>query len=305
LRITNSNDTTIQANFLGAGADNATVVANGDDGLLVSGSSRNTLIGGVIPLGNVISGNNRNGIEVRDTASGVTSFNTFAGIFAFGGAAPNRRNGILITSSGGKNLVRTSIVSGNLGNGIEIGGNAQGVQVTETAIGTNTDIQTAIPNQGSGVRISGRAHDNAIGGFQPSIEPQVTISSNLGYGIEIVGSAHHNVVFHTYIGTSFNAETPLGNRLGGVLLGPGTSSNTIGGLSGVLGNKILNSVGNGVNIVSSRDNAVLGNEISQSQGYGLAALGDCTGSVVQGNAIESNTKGNVNLTKSRGVVYIP
>ena len=42
-------------------------------------------IGGV--AGNVISGNDRNGIEVRDTASGFTSFNTFAGIFAFAGAA--------------------------------------------------------------------------------------------------------------------------------------------------------------------------------------------------------------------------
>ena len=39
LRITNSNDTTIQANFLGVGANNATIVANGGDGLLVSGSS--------------------------------------------------------------------------------------------------------------------------------------------------------------------------------------------------------------------------------------------------------------------------
>ena len=87
LRITNSNDTTVQANFMGVGANNATVVANGGDGLLVSGSSRNTQVGGVIPLGNVISGNRGNGIEVRDTASGFTSFNTFAGIFAFGGVA--------------------------------------------------------------------------------------------------------------------------------------------------------------------------------------------------------------------------
>jgi hypothetical protein len=78
----------------------------------------------VIPLGNVISGNDRNGIEVRDTASGFTSFDTFDGIFAFAGAAPNRLDGTLITSSGGNNLIRTCILSGNLGNGIELGGNA-------------------------------------------------------------------------------------------------------------------------------------------------------------------------------------
>ena len=229
LRITNSNDTTVQANFMGVGANNATIVANRGDGLLVSGSSKETQVGGVIPLGNVISGNDRNGIEVSNTASGFTSFNTFAGIFAFAGAAPNKKNGILVMSSGGDNLIRTCIVSGNDGNGIELGCSATGVQVTDTAIGTNSSIQTAIPNGGDGIKIIGHAHDNAIGGFQPSIEPQVTISANRGYGIDIVGSAHDNAVFHTYIGTNAGGTADLGNGRGGIYVGPGTSSTTIGG----------------------------------------------------------------------------
>ncbi len=305
LRITDSNDTTVHANFLGVGANNATIVANGGDGLLVSGTSRNTQVGGVIPLGNVISGNNRNGIEVRDRASGFTSFNTFAGIFAFSGPAPNRLNGTLITSTGGNNLIRTCIVSGNLGNGIEIGGNATGVQVVDTAIGTNTSIKSAIPNQGSGIRISGHAHGNAIGGFQASIEPQVTVSGNRGYGIEVVGSAHDNVVYNTYIGTNFDGTKAIGNQLGGILLGPGTSSTIVGGPSPALGNKILNNAGNGVTIRSSHRNRLLGNEIATNQGYGLFAAGVCSGTLVKGNTIASNTQGNVNLTQSKGVVYIP
>ena len=234
LRVTNSNDTTVQANFMGAGANNATIVANGRDGLLDSGTSKNTQVGGVIPLGNVISGNNRNGIEVSGKASGFITFNTFAGIFAFAGPAPNKRDGMLITSTGGNNLIRTNIVSGNLGNGIEIGGNATGVQVTDTAVGTNSDIQTPIPNGGSGIVITGHAHDNAIGGFQPSIEPTVTVSANRGYGIQIVGSARNNVVYHTNIGTNAGADADLGNKLGGVYLGPGTSFNTVGGSSAAL-----------------------------------------------------------------------
>jgi parallel beta-helix repeat protein len=305
LRITNSNNTTVQANFMGAGANNATIVANGGDGLLVSGSSMNTQVGGVIPLGNVISGNNRNGIEVRDTASGLTSFNTFTGIFAFGAAAPNRLDGILITSTGGNNLIRTCIVSGNLGNGIELAGNATGVQVTDTAVGTNTGIATAIPNQGSGIRISGNAHGNAIGGFQPSVEPQVTVSSNRGYGIEIVGTAHNNVVFHTYIGTNYNATAALGNTLGGIYLGAYTSSNTIGGTAAAFQNKILYNLGNGVSIRCSRGDAVIGDEIVGNQGYGVYAQGECIGTLVRDDVIESNAKGNVNLSKSRGIVYIP
>ena len=299
LRITNSNDTTVQANFMGVGANNATIVANGGDGLLVSGSSRNTQVGGVIPLGNVISGNDRNGIEVRDRASVFTSFNTFAGIYAFGGAAPNQLDGILITSSGGANLVRTCIVSGNLGNGIEIGGNATGVQVTETAVGTNTSIQSAIPNQGSGILISGNAHGNAIGGFQPSIEPQVTISANRGFGIEIVGSAHHNVVYHTYIGTNYNDTVALGNNLGGILLGPGTSSNTIGGASAALRDKILNSGGSGITIRSSGGNAVLGDEIRDNAGSGvvvIAGRNNRIGSATAGNTIAGNGRDGLYVT---------
>jgi hypothetical protein len=273
VRVTNSNDTTIHANFTGVGANNARIVANRGDGLLFSGSSADTQVGGVIPLGNVIAGNDRNGIEVRDRASGFISFNTFDGLFAFSGPAPNRLDGNLITSTGGNNIIRTCIVSGNLGNGIEIGGNATGVQVTETAIGTNTSIQSAMPNGGDGVLITGHAHNNAIGGFQPSIEPQTTISANLGFGIQITGSAHDNVVFHTFLGTNFNGTAVLRNVLGGIDLGPGTSSNTIGGSSSPFQNKILNSVGNGISIRSSRRDAVIGNEIAQNQAYGLFALG--------------------------------
>ena len=123
------------------GADNATSVPNGGNGLLVAGTSQNTQVGGVIPLGNVISGNTLNGILVRDQASGFVSFNTFGGFAAFKPtASPNGLDGILITSTGGNNTIRTCLISGNIGNGIEIAGNASGVQVTETSVGTNSNI---------------------------------------------------------------------------------------------------------------------------------------------------------------------
>jgi parallel beta-helix repeat protein len=300
LRITDSNNTTVHANFLGVGANNATVVPNAGNGLLVSGTSANTQIGGPIPLGNVISGNLRNGIEVRDRATGLVSFNTFAGTFAFGGAAPNGLDGILITSSGGNNLIRTCIVSGNLDNGIEIGGNATGVQVTEVAVGTNSSIQSAIPNGGSGIRISGNAHGNAIGGFQPSIEPEVVVSANRGYGIEVVDSAHDNVIVHTFIGTNAEDTADLGNTLGGIYLGPGTRSTTIGGVADVLRNKILNSLqGPGVAIRSSTGNALLGNQISGNAGDGVVVTGGSDnqiGAEDAGNLIASNGRDGVLVT---------
>lgn len=299
LRITNANNTTVQANFMGVAADNAAIVANGGDGLLVSGTSRNTQVGGVIPLGNVISGNNANGIEVSGTASGLVSFNTFAGIYAFGAAAPNRFDGILITSSGGNNQIRTCIVSGNLGNGIELAGNATGVQITDTAVGTNTKIQTAIPNQGDGIRIDGNAHGNAIGGFQPSVEPAVTVSSNLGYGIAILGSAHGNFVFHTVVGSSAGVPERLGNMLGGVLLGPGTSSNMIGGPAAAFQNQILNSGGPGLILAASSGNVVLGNVLRDNANGGIVVIGgrhNRIGSATGGNTIVDNGQNGLSVT---------
>lgn len=342
LRINDSNDTTVQANFMGAGANNATVVANHQNGLLVSGNSSETQVGGVIPLGNVISGNKQNGIDVADTASGFTSFNTFGGTFAFAGAAPNRKDGILVTSTGGNNLIRTSIIGGNRGNGIEIGDHATGVQVTETAVGTNSSIQTAIPNKGDGILIDGHAHNNAIGGFQPSIEPQVTVSGNDKYGIAIADSAHDNNIFHTVIGTNAQGTAPLANGKGGISIGSGTSYTTIGGSAsplqtsiqandgpGVLiqsskgntlvGNAISGNTGDGVRLVKARKTTIggtntgsgsqlaagQGNRIVVNQGYGLYARGACNGSVVQDNTIAANAQGNVNITNAHGITYIP
>lgn len=336
LQITNSNNTTVQANFMGAGADNTTTVANRGDGLLVSGSSKNTQVGGPIPLGNVISGNDKNGIEVSGKASGLTSFNTFAGVFAFGGTAPNKRDGILVTSTGANNVIRTCIISGNLGNGIELAGNASGVQITDTTVGfedTNTGTISA-PNGRSGIEIDGHAHDNAIGGFQASIEPQVTISNNDGYGIAIVGAAHDNDIFNSYIGTSYLGTGEMGNKLGGVYVGRGTSAITIGGTSSFFEDKINNGGGAGVIIQASRDDSVLGdqiadnggngvtiiqarhltvggiasgagNQIVSNNGYGVEATGVCSGTLVASNVIAANSQGSVNLTESRGIRYIP
>jgi hypothetical protein len=276
---------------MGVGADNATIVANGGDGLLVDGTSKQTQVGGVIPLGNVIAGNDANGIEVKDKASGFTSFNTFAGIYAFLGAAPNKLDGILITATGGNNLIRTCIVSGNDGNGIEIGGNASGVQVTDTAVGTSTNIQSAIPNGGSGIVIDGTAHDNFIGGLQPSVEKQVDSSSNDGYGIEILGHAHKNRIADANIGSGDFGINALGNQLGGIYLGEGTFATTIGGVSSDFQASIENNLGAGITIDGSDKNVILGSTIAKNNGAGIVLAngqGNQIGRAGVGNTIYGN-----------------
>ncbi len=132
----------------------------------------------------------------------------------------------------------------------------------------------------------------------------MTVSANGGYGIRIAGNAHNNTVFHTYIGTNFNATTALGNRLGGISLGAGTSTTSIGG-AGPLQDQIEFNGGNGVTIASSVHDAILGDVIAANLGYGIYATGLCTGTLIANNTIWINAAGVVNLAASRGILYVP
>ena len=105
----------------------------------------------------------------------------------------------VITSSGGNNLIRTCIISGNDGNGIEIGGHATGVQVTEAAEGTNSALNAPIPNGGDGIKIDGRCFDDLRPHWFPwtmpfnmTGHPAVSMSAGFGrdglpIGIQLVG----------------------------------------------------------------------------------------------------------------------
>ncbi len=311
--LTNANNVTVQANFLGIAADNATSIPNQGNGLLVAGTSQSTQVGGVIPLGNVISGNMLNGILVRDQVSGFVSFNTFAGIAAFKTSpSPNGLDGILITSTGGSNTVRTCIISGNNGNGIEIGGNASGVQITETSVGTNSNISSAIPNKGSGIVIRGEAHGNAIGGFQPSVEPQNFVSGNKKYGIAVMDRAYNNSIFHTTIGLGVHVPPPfpiISNITGGILLGMGTNGTTIGGPTTPLQTVIQSNTGPGLYINNSTKNLVLNNSITLNSPVGVYAVGVCTGTLIKGNTIQNNPPPNgttnIVISGATGVTVTP
>jgi hypothetical protein len=235
LHITSASQTTVQGNFFGISANNATAVKNVGDGILVDGSSSSTLVGGVIPLGNVAAGNGLNGIEVTGTSSGFVSFNTFAGLQAFGAAVPNGNDGILVSATGGNQTLQTNVVSGNLNNGIELAGSASGVTIEPNMVGVNTIGMAALPNGNDGILIGGTAHGNVIGGYTLSVIPQNTISGNAGYGIAIIGQAYGNQIINSFIGTNVAGEAAVaapsyqGNKLGGVYIGGSSTNDLIGG----------------------------------------------------------------------------
>lgn len=310
LRIHNSNNTIVQANAFGIGDDNLTPVPNQLNGVLLEGSSANTQFGGVIPLGNIVAGNLGNGVEIKDTVSGTVAFNTFCGLPAFvDTAVGNKLDGFLISSTGGNNLLRTNVISGNVGNGVHITGNATGVQVTDAIIGLNTNGQMSIPNGGNGVLIDGAAHDNVIGGLQKSVIFQNTIASNKGNGIAIVGTASNNSVFNNFVGTNILGVVALPNSGAGVLIGGAATGTTVGGVMDFDQNLISANLGGGVVLNGlSQGTRVLGNLIgtdrnaqkalpNQGAGISISSSSNQIGGAVagEGNTIAFNTSVGVGV----------
>lgn len=228
IQIKNSNNCVIQGNFMGITMNNQGLCPNQLDGLLVNGTSTDVQAGGVIPLGNVIAGNNGNGIHVTDNASGFISFNTFAGIFAFGGAAPNNLNGILVDGNAVQTVIRTCVTSGNNESGIELSGNSSYTIVEDVICGTQTNSFTVLPNK-NGLTISGNSNNNTVQS-KASVAFNNVFSGNTNNGIQLLGASNHNTFYNCKVGVTVFGENeneivvPNGNN--GVFL-DGTSSYNI------------------------------------------------------------------------------
>lgn len=285
LHITNSDNVTVQANFFGIGANNAALVGNGYNGILVDGNSQNTTVGGVIPLGNVSAANGQNGIYVTDTASDFITFNTFGGLFAFQGAAPNGENGIHIDSTGGNQTIQTNVFSGNIRNGIMISGDASDIVVDPNMVGLVTDGNGLLPNGMHGLAIYGTAHDITVGGNQQSVIPQNTFSGNLGYGVALFGEVYNIDILNSFIGTDTLGTYALGNQAGGIFVATAGNNNQIGGVT--------------VDPQNPQPNLISGNN-----GDGITLLYGTAGTQIQGNLIGQDRFGFENIPNEGQAIAI-
>jgi len=157
-------------NFIGLNASGSASIANTLDGVLVDGAPNN-FIGGEAPSKrNIISGNNRHGVQIKAVgATGNYVLGNYIGTSTNGlTAIGNGADGVLILGASG-NAIGASFppnegntISGNIANGVEISGGTGSNVVEVNYIGLQPDGQTALGNGGSGVLISSSS-GNRIG----------------------------------------------------------------------------------------------------------------------------------------------
>ena len=282
VEINDASSNAVEGNLIGTDTTGTLAIGNTGAGVLVdAGSSGNTIGGPVGGARNFISGN-AEGVKVTDAATtGTLIAGNLIGTDIEGtGALANRTAGIDIaggtgTTIGGTGSLALNVISGNSGDGIDVGGGAIKTLVQGNFIGTDQTGTQPLPNSGSGVSIA-----NATGvtlGATAQAAGNV-ISGNTKSGVLITGIAATGVqILGNRIGTDYTGELPLGNVAFGVMTS-GAAGVTIGGTA-----------------------TGYRNIISANTEGGIGLYADTTGTLVEGNLIGIDVTGSVALGNGNGI----
>jgi hypothetical protein len=283
----------LSGNFLVAG-----------DGLTV------TTQGAVTIQGLAIDRFNGNGITVSNPlgAAGTTIQGCSIGLDLNGLAAPNKNNGVLLTSAdntvGGLAQSAGNAIAANLQSGIRISGELAVRNVVQgNLIGTGSKGAAAPGNKSDGVLLSENATGNTIGGLTVFSDVGNVIPGNGLHGVDLSG-ANNNLVAGNLIGVDAGGMLATSNGKNGVRLLNGSSNNTIGGGAGMR-NVISGNGGFGVTLSGPN---LTGNTISSNyigvavDGSTKVANGLAGVNVDQafGNTVGGTTAGAANVISGNG-----
>ena len=168
-------------------------------GVEVSSSGTGNVIGGPVGGdGNVLSGNDGNGISLIGTLATVEG--NIIGLET-GGDLPRANGQAGVFLAGTQNVVTGNVISSNDHNGVQLSGVQNTLQ--GNMIGTDVTGTAARGNGSAGVHVS-----DASGG---TIGSGNVISANTTQGIEIDGPSDGLAVTGNMIGTDVNGAVPLGS----------------------------------------------------------------------------------------------
>jgi titin len=263
----------IQHNYIGTDASGTRAVGNATGvviGASNSDSSNNTIGGTAAGAGNLVSGNQFDGIELYMGTGNLVQGNRIGTDISGTTALGNGSTGVLLSGArnstvGGVTAAARNIISGNGVTGVVVIATATGDVVEGNYIGTDVSGTQAVGN-GGGVVVANFSSGTTIGGT--AMGAGNLISGNQGDGISVINTSGVLVAGNT-VGADATGTQPLGNGGNGVAIRPGASNNAVGGTQPRAGNVIAFNGGDGVLVDTGTGNAVLRNRIFANANLGI------------------------------------
>jgi len=339
----------IQSNFIGTDATGKIAIPNKLNGIIVKCKSSGNQIGGTDytnsegitnnptgnkgtvpivfifpPLGNLISGNGKNGVIIVDKAPDNVLNGNFIGVDVTGiNVLGNNENGVHIQDSDNNVLrgclfdenpfVYYNVCSGNGENGLFVK-DSNGIVIQGNFFGIGANNQTVAPNKLNGFHIAGNSKKVIGGGPIPLGN---VCSGNKLSGVLISDNASEVISYNNFCGLlAFQGPAPNKNGIvinssgiGNIITTCITSGNLENGivlennanyvsidtvLSGLLsdGQNILPNGKNGLLIKDSANNNIIGKEVPSVITRGVFSANNENGICISGNA----NKNKINLT---------
>ena len=181
-----------------------------------------------------------------------------------------------------------NVISGNTGDGVDIGSAALNTLVLGNYIGTDQTGTKPLANSGSGVSVDD-ASGVTIGGAAQGMGN--VISANAQAGISIAGTDTTDVVIlGNLVGTDETGKTALGNGTFGVLVS-GTPGVIIGGTATGDGNIISGNSTAGIGLYADTTGALFQNNVIGTDITGSVALGNGNGIQIDGGSFDNTIGG--------------
>ncbi|MBI4231971.1 right-handed parallel beta-helix repeat-containing protein [Candidatus Peregrinibacteria bacterium] len=250
-------------------------------------------------MGNVISGNGQHGLSIEAVATSATVnvYNSSFGTnYLKSAAIANTMHGINLTDGtgdiGGTSASQGNLISGNAGEGVYIGGAAEGYDLFANTIGLDGDKNLAIPNGSNGVLIESATEASTFNIGNSTSGSTNYISGNGGNGIYVSAptTAMTVNILKNYIGLDGDGDTDLGNVYDGVYLQNALATVVLGDTT---------TPADGRNYISG--NGTYGVNIETGT---VTLKGNYIGLAVDGSTVIDNDSGSVYINSTDAVVTI-
>jgi CSLREA domain-containing protein len=260
-----AHDNVIVGNFVGTDAAGnyaaASEINSGSGVFLLQGASNNRIGGASPEERNVISGNPLTGVR---TQAGITDFNriinNIIGLSPAGNKAlQNRMHGVDINGGSSDNVIQDNVLSGNVGEGIELS-HCCGTDRNELI---GNFVGTSITGKTAPAYASNRRGINVDDHISDSIVADNVVGNNTTVGIRVAQESTGNRVYGNRVGISLDG-TPIPNAGNGVQLGNVSTHNQIGP------DNIIAYNDDGISISGDTDDF---NNITRNSIFGNAGLG--------------------------------